>query len=196
MHVPTGVFRFLDLPPEIRNKVYSMLMWETSPSSFRDRKLSHHFEIAVLLLNRQITAEAIDVIYRNLTLSLRFEFWAREWYEHCFAPWPNLRRCKIRISFEQIVALHFKGTSSWTSQFGPCLQGLATGLGKLKNLEVLEIKYSSLSSSVDPASAKLCPDDVLDCFKNLRGLKRVKIVGDLEKEYSLELTAAMKLPKM
>lgn len=190
-----GVFRFLDLPPEIRNKIYSMLMWETSPARFRDRQLSHHFEIRVLLLNRQIMSEAIDVFYRKLTLSLRFEFWAREWYELCFAQWPNLRRCKVRISFEQIVAIHFKGKSSWSSHFRSGLQGLATGLGKLDNLEVLEIEYSSLSSSVDPASAKLCPDDVLDCFKNLRGLKRVKIVGDLEKKYSLELTAAMKLPK-
>lgn len=106
-----------------------------------------------------------------------------------------LRRCKIRISFEQIVAMYFKGESSWSSQLRPCLQGLATGLGKLQNLEVLEIEYSSLASSVDPASDKLCPDDVMDCFKNLRGLRRVEIVGDLDKTYCLALTAAMKLPK-
>lgn len=193
--VPKGEFCFLDLPPEIRNQIYSMLMWETHPASFHDRKLSHRFDISMLLLNRQIMAEAIDVIYQKLTLSLRFEFWAREWYEHCFAPWPNLRRCKIHISFEQIVAMHFKGESSWSSQFRPCLQGLATGLGKLQNLEVLEIEYSSLSSSVDLASDKLCPDDVMDFFKNFRGLKRVKIAGDLTEEYSLKLAATMKLPK-
>lgn len=35
----------------------------------------------------------------------------------------------------------------------------------------------------------------MDCFKNLRELKRVKIVGDLEKEYFLEFAAAVKFPK-
>lgn len=61
--VPKGSLRFLDLPPEIRSQIYSMLMWETYPSSFHNTKLSHHFDIGMLLLNRQITAEAIDVIY-------------------------------------------------------------------------------------------------------------------------------------
>lgn len=195
LDLPKGAFRFLDLPPEIRNMIYSLLVWETYPSSFHDRKLSHHFEIGMLFLNRQIMAEAINIIYQKLTLSLRFEFRAREWYEHCFFLWPNLRRCKIFISLEQIVAMHFKGESSWSSQFRPCLQRLATGLDKLQNLEVLEIEYSSLSSSADPASDKICPDDVMDYFKDLRGLKSVTIVGDLEKEYSLELAAAMKLPR-
>lgn len=56
-------FRFLDPPPEVRDQIYSMLMWETHPSSFRDRKLSPRFDIGILLLNRQKMTEAIDVIY-------------------------------------------------------------------------------------------------------------------------------------
>lgn len=60
---------------------------------------------------------------------------------------------------------------------------------------MLEIEYSSLASSVGPASDTLCLDDVMDCFKNLRGLKRVEIVGDFDKTYCLVLTAAMKLLK-
>lgn len=70
--------RFLELLPEIRNQIYSMLMWEKWPSNFHDRKLSHHFEIGMLLLNRRTIAETNDVIYQKITLSLRFEFLARE----------------------------------------------------------------------------------------------------------------------
>lgn len=35
----------------------------------------------------------------------------------------------------------------------------------------------------------------MDCFKDLRGLKRANIVGDLEKEYSIQLAATMMLLK-
>lgn len=193
-----GVFRFLHLPAEIRNQVYGQLTWETDPNLVLHKaNVSHRFDIAILLVNRQVTAEAIDIFYQQLTLRLRLEYWEAGWFQTWLAPYPNLRRIGVQVSardFDEMTVVYYAASSS-DSAFRRCVRGLRDGLGKMRDLEVLEIEYVSFSSISERGRFKLCPDNVMECFKSLRGLKKVSIVGDLDEEYAQEIVAAMTLPK-
>jgi len=75
-----STFRFLDLPPELRNKVYALVLSSPGPivpsqrppiSSYVDGKpsedpnLAPHSTLALLQANKQINDEAVGIYYRS-----------------------------------------------------------------------------------------------------------------------------------
>lgn len=66
-------FRFLDLPQEIRDDIYEAAIFDFTPpgmlfSSGRDPPKWRHMNTNVLLTNRKVYSEALDVILRRAQL--------------------------------------------------------------------------------------------------------------------------------
>ncbi|KAL8843713.1 MAG: hypothetical protein Q9176_001921 [Flavoplaca citrina] len=59
---PVGVLRFLDFPKEIRDKIYSELL--LAEKIFSKTSNRYRFPLTILKINRQINAEAYEVLYK------------------------------------------------------------------------------------------------------------------------------------
>ena len=79
-------FRFLDLPPEIRNRVYRMHLVADSDIIISPSRTTPHHDpevvcLGLLLVNRQICNEARGIYYAENTFAFRPSMWdSKAWF--------------------------------------------------------------------------------------------------------------------
>ena len=197
-----NVFRFLDLPQEIRNHIYADAIEPAKPF---DSQVSHRFNSGLRLLNHQVNREASSIIYAIPDLT----FWINSYESLTDLPLklqeaevvPFFKTC--RLDFFPIHWSLLEGDGDYDlpdhrclpyGRFRKALSLVTKQLSIMPNVEGLEIGYFS-TLPIAEMDYKFWPDDLMNCFKELRGFKKVTIKGDLEKSYAKQLATLMKQPR-
>lgn len=197
-----NVFRFLDLPLEIRNHIYADAIERIKPF---DSPVSHKFNSGLPLLNHQVYREASSIVYAIPDLAFCIDS-----FESLTILPLKLKRAEVmpffktcRVDFFPINWSLLEGDGDYDlpdhrclpyGRFRKALSLVAKQLSTMPNVEELEIGYFS-TLPITEMDYKFWPDDLTDCFKVLRGFKKVTIKGDLEKSYAKQLAALMKQPR-
>ncbi len=76
--MPTDAFRFVDLPPEIQDRVYRIILctWPPPQSTYDEKRqlavvpdqlayIHHKIDIGILLTNHKISCDAVDVLTKG-----------------------------------------------------------------------------------------------------------------------------------
>ena len=157
------------------------------------------------MLNRQVNGEASAVMYAIPDLV----FWIDSFEALTNLPVklkkagtiPSFTRCRLDFFPIKWSLLEGKDDHDRTDlkslpygRFRKALSMVAEQLSIMPNVEELELGYLG-TLPITGMGYKFWPDDMMDCFKVLRGFQEVTIKGDLDKTYAEQLAASMKQPK-
>ena len=197
-----NVFRFMDLPRELRDRIYAEAIDRMEPFS---SPVSHRFNSRLPMLNRQVNREASSVMHALPDLA----FWIDS-FEHLTSlplklqkaeKMPSFKRCRLDFFPIKWSLLEGKDNDDLSDvgglpygRFRKALSLVAEQLSTMTNISELEIGYFS-TLPITGMDCKFWPDDIMDCLRTLRGFKHVTIKGDLEKSYAEQLTALMQQPR-
>jgi len=202
-------FRFLSLPAEMRNMIYKLLV---APSKI-PLPISHTFERAIVLINHQVNAEFLAIFYD--IVSLRFYisnglsvFYVADYVGKVLQSLPSQRvkRCKINVEANQGSRKSFSQSfervtpdprgimvAGDVGRLRDHVDALVTALKAMRPLQVLDMSFiSGIDHTQD--IRRFCPENILESFTDLKGLRKVILKGDLSKEYAAYLEASMKAP--
>ena len=197
-----NVFRFMDLPRELRNRIYADAIDRMEPFN---SSISHRFNSRLPMLNRQINREASSVMHAIPDLA----FWIDSFESLTNLPsrlqkaetMPSFKTCRLDFFPIKWSVLEGQGNDNLPDvrclphgRFRKALSLVAEQLSAMTNVEVLEIGYFS-TLPITGKDYKFWPDDIMDSFRVLRGFKDVTIKGDLEKSYAEQLGALMRQPR-
>ena len=182
-----NVFRFKDLPRELRDQIYADTIDRTTSLEFQ---VSHRFNSKLPLVDRQINREASSVIYaipdlvfqidsfdalNNLPLRLKRAELV-----------PSFQKCRLDFFVTRRGLLDGKIDSGLPAlrclpdgNLRKTLSAIAQQLTNMPYLEDLEIEFCSVFPKTD-TEHRSWPEDLVDCFGVLRGFKEVTIKGDFE----------------
>ncbi|KAI9705025.1 MAG: hypothetical protein M1836_006807 [Candelina mexicana] len=202
------IFPFLQLPGEIRNKIYDyVLHWDISPlEPNRDRRLTINYveklrcfrprERGILLANRQIHSEAAYILY-NIRMSFIIPFRCSTTLLGAFPRYDLQAWRKVRFDIDmkeldttQRIFHHM----SW----GNLIRDLAHIWEEKNGLESLQITFRD-SPVYGPAARGRDDEDgewklqreTLGNLLQLRGIKKVTIEGDIMESFAHELKTRM-----
>ena len=197
-----NVFRFKDLPQELRNHIYADAIDRVNPFDF---PVSHRFNSGLPLLDHQVNREASAIMYAIPDLA----FWIDSFQALIDLPlklkkaaaMPDFKRCRLDFFLIKSKLLEGEDDSDLPDlrclpygKFKKALSLVAKQLTTMPNVEELEIGYLS-TLPINGMDHKFWPDNLMDSFKGLRGFKEVSIKGDLEKSYAKQLTGLMRQPR-
>ena len=141
------------------------------------RRLSHSFEPAILLMNRQVYTEAFSVIFATLAIQLCIYTECRlyETPQGIYLPTgQHLKQCRLTTMWNAYCGWSWQGCIYWdrgeTVTFGPLYKTLVrvvSLLGTLAKLEELQIKYV-----VKIGGTKVCDDKVVEPLTKLKRSKK------------------------
>ncbi len=174
-----NVFRFKDLPEKLRNRIYALAIDRTNPFEF---PVSHRFNSRLALVDHQVNREASAILYAVPDLT----YWIDSFDALMNLP-LKLKKAEA-MSFYKICRLDFF-LMKWTLLEGKdeynlpdlkcgrikeALSMVAEQLSTMRHLEELQIGcFGALPTT--GMEYKLDPDDIMDCFKTLRGFKNLTI---------------------
>lgn len=203
-------FKFFSLPPEIRDMIYEASQRETPVKTVRFSRArgqgwqsSNNFEPALRLVNRRLSSEATAVFYKTTVFHFNFNdnietptqqstcsqmkyilrlvitiipgsLW--EWLLRSKTPYPQfedyrstLEQCEVNIQKEVLPLLH--------------------AMPNLRQLDI-QIKAMLVLKTYDEDHLWLR----LEGLKAIKGLKRVRICGQIERKWAKELQQSMESP--
>ena len=207
-----GPFRFEKLPGEIRNNIYRYLAMADCHLRELTGKLPDFYETQMLLLNREINAEA-SAIWLATPLRIRIDEADVACYDHRIHKLSNRLRCKsfiLDLSLADRSKLSPIGSSGPNQRASPfslrnefllgILHRISLQIGKISMLEYFRLESKRLlyfkGGRPFQGTRKLFPDAYYDCLKQfIRGIRKVEIEGDLDQKRRQILEVAMTSPR-
>lgn len=174
-----NVFRFKDLPKELRNRIYANAIDRTNPCEF---PVSHGFSSRLPLVDRQVNREASTILYAIPNLAFRID---------SFEALTNLplklkkaeatplyKICRLDFFLMRWNSLEgkegYNPTDLKYARFKKALSLVAEQLNTMPKLEELQIGcFGTLP--ITGTEHKLGTDDLMDCFKMLGGSEHLTI---------------------
>ena len=196
-----GTFPFLDLPRELRDKIYVHLLEPTVNVKDLTGQTSDWFDPAVLGINRQLHSEASIAIYGK-QINVALDPMAMACYKTGVYKMPEMsgfKRCRIDIDFSDPRLTRFRHKTTQHDRrkaVQDIIHLLVEGLKRMKSLEEIHISCKRVTVSNRSSTTKgdmlLFPDSTMDCFRKLKGLKKITIDGDLDGAYIDDLLTYMR----
>lgn len=179
---PTGTFPFLDLPSELRYRIYNLVFFD-NPDPYAGNGPDYEIQptcqdISILLLNKRTTAEAAHILYSTTTFRL-FPL-----QDFLFLPTPQDLAPHYR---SHVTRLSITLGSSWTAPpaVWKVTKGLARCLSRIKLVRTLRI-FVQLDPS-QPMFEKyrvsysfytdFCGELLRDVLKAMPKLEAVELAG-------------------
>lgn len=218
-------FRFLDLPGELRNRVYFHMLRPVVCLKDLTGYTSDWFNPAILGTSRQVHYEASSFIYKN-QITVLVDPMAMACCIKALRKMPEksrFRRCRVEVDLSDprltmgapIKTLtprrSITGVRVKILDFDPerrvaeIINLLVEGLKEMRFLEELRLsckRTTFVFRKVDHlgfailVKAPIFPNSTMDCFRALRGLKKVVIEGDLGDDYVASLLEDMNKPSV
>ena len=201
----TGTFRFLDLPGELRNRVYFHMLRPVACLKDLTGYTSDWFNPAILGTSRQIYYEASSIIYKH-QITVVVDPMAMACCIkglHRLPQKSRFRRCGVDIDLSdprltagaQIKTLEIDPKKKVTD----IIHLLVEDLKEMKFLEQLHLSCKRTTYVIRPRdhtgfAIPIFPANTMDCFRKLRGLKKIVIEGDLGEKYVASLLKYMNKP--
>jgi hypothetical protein len=109
------VFRFMDLPPEIRDRIYHIILctWPPPKSTYDEERqlavvpeelayIHHKVDTGILLVNRQIYRDAVDILTKG-------NLFVRVVFRGVYVPWVMMAKQVPIVAQGASVVNAFKG---------------------------------------------------------------------------------------
>ena len=202
-------FRLLDLPGELRNRVYLHMLRPTVCLKDLTGQVSDWFNPAILCTSRQINAEVSSVIYKQ-QITVVLDPMAMACCKkglHKLPEKSRFTRCGVDIDLSDprltMVDRDVTVTLDAGIKVAEMVHLLVEDLKEMRFLEELHLscrRATLLKCTLDDAGfaihedTLLFPDSTMDCFRKLKGLKKVVVEGDLGGEYVAGLLRYMNKP--
>ena len=181
--VPTGVFRFLELPGELRNKIYVHMLRPRISLKDLTGKTSDWFNPAILCTSRQINSES-SAIY-NEQIAVLVDPMAVACYQEGLHRLPvksQFKRCLIDVDMsvprlvKSLTGETFPNSSiAWVG-----FDNLVEDLRSMRFLEELRLSCKWITCLEDKLSSswsQAISNNNMECFRKLKGLKKFVIEG-------------------
>lgn len=183
--VTSGVFRFLELPGELRNMIYVHMLRPRISLKDLTGKTSDWFNPGILCTSRQIHSESSSAIY-NQQIAVLLDPMAVACYQRGLHKLPKksqFKRCWIEIDMSDPRLV--KGRTGKTSLNTSIPRGdfrlLVEDLESMKSLEELRLSckwITCLEDKVSSSWSQNISNNDMDCFRKIKGLKKIVIEGD------------------
>lgn len=174
-----NVFRFKDLPKELRNRIYANAIDRTNPYEF---PVSHRFNSRLPLVDRQLNREASTILYGIPNLAFRID---------SFEALTNLplklkkaeaaplyKTCRLDFFPMKWDLLEGKDDYNPTdlscARFKKAFSLVAEQLNTMPKLEELQIGCIG-TLPITGTEHEMGTDDLMDCFKMLGGIEHLNI---------------------
>ena len=200
----------MELPRELRDHVYRLMVTPVLPYHEFAGDPDGFFDRAILCTNRQVHTEAsaaiaeIEIAILVDFRQLRFHREYRNLVDFTLLPFK-----KYSIEFD-LTNRTTCAPGNWEyklqiQEMRLHIHAVASALSNVAQLEQLHINWfkpESDSSQNDDTNLEqghypgASPDDMMDCFFQLRGLQNVVITGNLADAYIGRVTRSMKHPKL
>ncbi len=197
-----GAFPFLKLPGELRNKVYVYMLRPTNNLKDLSGKTSDWCNPAIFCTSRQIRSESSSAIYKEqitVVVDPMAVACSRKGL-HKLPEKSRFERCWIDVDMSDPRLIEGR-TINYTQDDKPISSNvfhlLVEDLKMMKFLEELRLsckRATGLHDTYEMHYFKVFCEKRLDCFRKLKGLKKVFIEGDLEEAYVAELLNEMNKP--
>ena len=198
------------LPPELRDHVYRLMVNPVLPYHELDGDPDSFFNRAILCTNRQVHTEASAALAET-TIAIFVDFWHLRYNERyrSLIDFTLLPFKRYSIDFDhtnQTTALPgSQNFQIWDYKLRQHVHAIAKALSNVAHLEQLHINWfnsESESSHNDDRNVEQghhphsLPDEMMDCFFQLRGLQDVVITGNVADAYVGRVTRSLKRPKL
>ncbi|KAL9104195.1 MAG: hypothetical protein Q9163_000847 [Psora crenata] len=195
-----GIFEFTKLPGEIKNKIYSDLLRPYRHLCELTGRPRDFIEPNLLHLNKAINVEASSILFESVvtvcigpadTILYRPAL-------HTLAGASRFKRLAVDIDLNG-PATQYPRASEKTGRLLEVIHRASVQISKLPCLRELTLKahwpeWDWLWLNGVQYPLDICPDSYLKCFYVVKGLERVNIEGDLNKDLAMELKQSMTKP--
>ncbi|KAL9640224.1 MAG: hypothetical protein Q9164_000411 [Protoblastenia rupestris] len=202
-----GLFEFMKLPGEIKNKIYADLLNPDRHFHELTGRQSDFIETSVLCLNKAINFEA-STIWSNTIVTISISFTDFDYCQpalHILAGASRFRRLVVDIRLAD-QSLHVLEPSSQTFPPGKTesllefVHRLSVQLSRLPCLQELTIRSYGvdthlLRQNTAPPCSIIWPDTYLRCLHVIKGLHKAKVEGAVKKGLATQLERSMMKPK-
>ncbi len=202
--IRTGSLQFLNLPRELRDKVYKYMLRPKMCLKDLTGKTSDWFNPAILCTNRQIYSEAASTIYNEqIGVVVDLEM-ARGKNGLRKLPWKSqFRRCLIDLNLSD-PRLKLSWSTEHTYDKEKIISAMigitVEDIYKTRFLEELHLSFRGTTDLTETHTYGLFPmsdqhylnlycfpDMIKGCFENVPGLKKIVVEGELDEAYIADL---------
>jgi len=176
--VPSAPFRFLDLPGEIRNYIYDLVLVEHGPIAIYACCTRLHDPPAITQVSRRLRGETLSLFYQKNRF--RFEIFSPE-EPNTFAIWinslslENIRNLRnVEIAFDNTYALDVSIRCSGTFPKGHVRLELHVHGSSMveRPTQIIRARLRKALGMGDDGRLEFVAEDVVDLVKKLYVLNR------------------------
>lgn len=183
--IPTGVFRFLDLPGELRNKIYVHMLRSSISLKDLTGKTSDWFNPAILCTNRQIHSESSSVTY-NQQIAVLVDPMAVACYQkglHRLPEKSQFKRCWVDIDMSdpRLVQGHIGNCCLENPIARGDFRQLVEDMKSMEFLEELRVSckwFTCLEKEPTSCRSQTILKNSMHVFRKSKGLRKLVIEGD------------------
>ncbi|KAL9640223.1 MAG: hypothetical protein Q9164_000410 [Protoblastenia rupestris] len=198
LHGSDGFFPFMDLPSELRDKIYGKMMATEHCLKTTSRQRPYWFNTAMLCVSRQVHREASYIFFKNpITIVINPLAMACSHILDIELPREStLKKLQIELDFSdgRLLAreVYGKDAKPWAAleELVHRVSGWLEWWSFLEELHIscrrpsTSLQTGNLIGNLESRTVKIFPDEILDCFRTIKGLRKLTFSGDLPTTYT------------